>query len=158
MAYPVAVMATALVLLAGGMQIFLERYLEAAVIGLGVMPGDALLRFLLWNRDYSWWVFVPAGMFAGVLLLWLISGRAASLRFRGPERLLLLLPGLGKIVEDLQNYTLTRMLSLLLQHELALPEALTLAGAAAGSVRLERACRGLASEVSQGQTAAGPGS
>ncbi|MFM7921519.1 MAG: type II secretion system F family protein, partial [Planctomycetaceae bacterium] len=46
MAYPVAVMATALVLLAGGMQIFLERYLEAAVIGLGVMPGDALLRFL----------------------------------------------------------------------------------------------------------------
>ncbi|MFM7359788.1 MAG: type II secretion system F family protein [Actinomycetota bacterium] len=158
MAYPVAVMATALVLLAGGMQIFLERYLEAAVIGLGVMPGEALLRFLLWNRDYSWWVFVPAGMFAGVLLLWLISGRAASLRFRGPERLLLLLPGLGKIVEDLQNYTLTRMLSLLLQHELALPDALTLAGAAAGSVRLERACRGVALEVSQGQTAAGPGS
>lgn len=158
LAYPVAVMSVALLLLAGGVQLFLERYLDAAVSGLGVLPSDTLLSFLLWNRQYSWWAFVPAGLFVGLLLLWLLSGRAASLRFRGPERLLLLLPGLGKIVEDLQNYTLTRMLSLLLQHELALSEALSLAGAAAGSVRLERACRGLAAEVLQGQPAAGPGS
>lgn len=156
--YPVAIMATAVLLVSGVLQIFLDRYLDSAVTGLGVQPGALLMSFLLFNRGNPWWVFVPAGLFAGLIVLWIFSGRSTALSFRGPERLLLLLPGLSRIVEDLQNYTLTRMLWLLLQHEMSLTDALPLAGAVSGSGRLQRACLGLAMEVSEGGQLSSSGS
>ncbi|MEY4185368.1 MAG: ral secretion pathway protein [Planctomycetota bacterium] len=156
--YPVAVMATAVLLVMGGLQLFLDRYLESVVAGSGVQPGALLMGFLLFNHDNPWWVFVPASLFAGLIVLWILSGRSTALSFRGPERLLLLLPGLSRIVDDLRSYTLTRMLWLLLQHEISLTEALPLAGAVSGSGRLQRACVGLAAEVSEGRTSASAGS
>ena len=103
------------------------------------------------NSDYPWWVFVFPAVLGFLLIYWMMSGRTARVSFRGPERLLLCLPGLGAMAGDLQSYNLTRMLWLLLQHELPLADALLLAGAACGTPRLERACSGLAREVSQGR-------
>lgn len=150
-AYPLAVLATASVLVCGGSQLFLERYQESVVTGLGVQPGTALMWLLRLNSDYPWWVFVFPAVLGFLLIYWMTSGRTARVSFRGPERLLLCLPGLGAMAGDLQSYNLTRMLWLLLQHELPLADALLLAGAACGTPRLERACSGLAREVSQGR-------
>ncbi|MFN5534374.1 MAG: type II secretion system F family protein, partial [Planctomyces sp.] len=44
--YPVAIMATAVLLVSGVLQIFLDRYLDSAVTGLGVQPGALLMSFL----------------------------------------------------------------------------------------------------------------
>jgi type II secretory pathway component PulF len=111
-----------------------------------------LLEF---NRDVPWWTLIfPAAGFL-LITLWMVSGRAASMNFRGPERLLLLLPGVRSLVRDLQTYTAVRMMSLLIERGLPLREALVLAGGASGSGQLDRACRESAARVENGQSAVG---
>ena len=109
-----------------------------------------LLQLLECNKAAPWWTYIfPVGltMLTG---FWMISGRAATMAFQGPERIFLLLPGVRALVRDLQNYTLTRMLSLLTDRGITLPEALTLAGGASGSVRLERACQEMSQNIRRG--------
>ena len=94
------------------------------------------MQLLEWNREMpGWTLLIPLAGFV-LFVLWMMSGRAAAMAFKGPERLFLLLPGVGALVRDLRYYTLSRMLSLLTERGLPLQEALTLAGGASGSNRL----------------------
>lgn len=54
------------------------------------------------------------------------------------------------MVRDLQFYSLTRMLCLMVERELPLPDALLLAGSCSGNGRLEQACGQAAAQVSAG--------
>ena len=154
-AYPLTVVLVASVLLILFVQKTLELFLET-IQSWDLEVNWILFKLLEWNAAAPWWTYVlPVGL---ILLtgFWMISGRAATMAFQGPEKLFLLLPGVRALVRDLQNYTLTRMLSLLTDRGIALPEALTLAGGASGSQRLERACHEIAANIISGD-GIGPG-
>ena len=148
-AYPLTVVLIASVLLIMFVQKTLELFLET-VQSWNLDVNWVLLQLLECNKAAPWWTYIfPVGltMLTG---FWMISGRAATMAFQGPERIFLLLPGVRALVRDLQNYTLTRMLSLLTDRGITLPEALTLAGGASGSVRLERACQEMSQNIRRG--------
>lgn len=154
-AYPLAVAATASMLLMTVIQGFLDHYYTVTVVQ-GLASISPWLNWLLeQNSRHPLWVFVP---FAAVLVLVGIlnfSGRAAAMAFRGPERLLFLLPGIRMQVWQLQSYALTRMLSLLTSHQLPFALSLRLAGTASGSLAFERACAKVADGSAAGASAAG---
>ena len=153
-AYPLTIVAVAGLLLMLVVQHTLTEFLQT-VYSWHMKINPWLMSILEWNERAPWWTFlIPL---AGLLLivLWTVSGRAAAMAFKGPERLLLLLPGVGALVRDLQYYTLTRMLSLLTERGIPLHDALSLAGGASGSVRLDRACRELANQVQRGDSVTG---
>ena len=152
--YPLTIPAVASLLIVIVIQHALELFLDTIVSwNIEIHPW---LRWLLeFNRDVPWWTLIfPAAGFL-LITLWMVSGRAASMNFRGPERLLLLLPGVRPLVRDLQTYTAVRMMSLLIERGLPLQEALILAGGASGSGQLDRACRESAARVENGQSAGG---
>ncbi|MEN9553749.1 MAG: ral secretion pathway protein [Planctomycetota bacterium] len=149
-AYPMVIVGVASLMLMLVVQHFLTHYYDFAVMQMGVVSDPRLVGLLQWTQQYPAWVFGPPAVLCAVVLFWVLSGRASAMTFRGPEKLLLLLPGLKSIVRDLQCYTLTRMLALLTDNGLTLPESLTLAGVSSGNAVFERTCRGLAAVVSRG--------
>ena len=154
-AYPLTVVLIASVLLILFVQKTLELFLET-IQSWDLQVNWILLTLLEWNTAAPWWTYIfPVGLLL-LTAFWMISGRAATMAFQGPEKIFLLLPGVRALVRDLQNYTLTRMLSLLTDRGITLPEALTLAGGASGSVRLERACHEIAENILSGD-GIGPG-
>ncbi|MFN9719298.1 MAG: type II secretion system F family protein [Planctomycetota bacterium] len=147
--YPMTILATASIL----MMIFLANALQRvfdSVQSLEIAIDPWLLKLLEWNSRYPEWVLVFPAMGIMMFLLWLLSGRASSLTFRGPERLLLLLPGIRSMIRDLQQYTMTRMMSLLTERQVPLDVALVLSGGASGSRKLQLACDELAGEIRKG--------
>ena len=148
-AYPLSVVLVASLLLILFVQRTLGLFLET-IKSWQLDVNRILLRLLQWNQMAPWWTFVIPVSILLLIGFWMISGRAAAMAFRGPERLLLLLPGVRVLVRDLQNYTLTRMLSLLTDRGIELPMALSLSGGASGSTRLERACRELSQNIRSG--------
>ncbi len=148
-AYPLTIVAVASLLLLLFVQHALERIFDAMVT-LGISAHPWLMTVLRWNSDLPGWTLLFP--FFGLLLFgfWSLSGRAAAMAFKGPERLLLLLPGVSSLVRDLQNYTLVRMLSLLIERGIPLHEALILAGGATDTSRLDQACRTAAGRIEKG--------
>lgn len=151
MTYPMIIAGIAWILFVVIMQHTLTVILDTTQ-QLGVVLHPVLTSLLQCNKDHPGWTMaIPAT--AGIMLaFWIVSGRASSMSFCGPERLLLLLPGVGALVRDLQFYTLSRMLSLLIERRLPLQDAMELAGAASGSKSLDAACRRAAAAIRQGDT------
>ncbi|MCA9062268.1 MAG: type II secretion system F family protein [Planctomycetaceae bacterium] len=150
--YPVIILLVALVLFTTIIQSALVRLL-------GMFRSyDVPSPFLEWNASHSEWPLYLLAVLLGMGMLWVISGRAASMAFRGPEAILLLIPGVGAMIRDLRFYTLTRFLSLLVDRRIPLPEALRLSGASTGTRRLDQACATFAQAVEQGQRLPQPSS
>lgn len=154
--YPLLVMGLAVVLFSVYIRSFLARVRVVVVDDFQAPSNGLLVRLLDFDHQFWWWPWlVPA---AGVLclLVWFISGRAASMNFRGPERVLLLLPGVRGMVRDLQFYNLTRMLCLLVERQIPLPETLQLAGACCGNEWLDESCRQAAHKLEMGDKLTAP--
>lgn len=154
-AYPLTVVLIASVMLILFVQNTLEMFLET-ILSWDLHINRFLMTLLEWNQAAPWWTYIfPVGLII-LTTLWIISGRASTMAFQGPEKIFLLLPGVRPLIRDLQNYTLTRMLSLLADRGVTLPDALTLAGGASGSLRLERACHEASAQIRSGD-GIGPG-
>lgn len=153
--YPMTIVVTAAFLMILLVRHCLVRTYDS-ILGLEVQVHPVLLQLLKWNSLYPEWVFIFPAAAMLLLIYWILTGRAASLAFRGPERLLLLLPGVGVLVRDLQQYTMTRMLGLLTDRQIPLDEALILAGGASGSARLQLASERVAEDVRRGASLAKP--
>jgi type II secretory pathway component PulF len=122
----------------------------ATIQDLEVQCSPALVFLLELNRDHSQWLLLVPVLGGVLVMVWMISGRASSMAFRGPEQLFLVLPGTGSLIRNLQFYTLSRMLSLLVEKQLPLPDALRLAGATCGSPGLDAACSRAADQMDLG--------
>ncbi|MEZ6124846.1 MAG: type II secretion system F family protein [Planctomycetaceae bacterium] len=147
--YPVSVLVVALGLFCVFIRQFLLR-VRALFDDPDVLPSDLFAWLTDLDAKYFWW---PATVPVLVLLfavIWFLSGRAQSLTFHGAERLLFLLPGVRGLIRDLQFYNLTRMLALLVDQQMPLPEALMLAGAATGSPEIDATCSRAARAVEAG--------
>ena len=150
LAYPLTILATALVLFV----VFIRRFLREVFYlteDHGIQSSPAFRAALEFDAAYWWWPvsFLVAG--ALLVLYWLVSGRAGSMAFRGPERLFFIVPGVRRMVTELRFYSLTRMLTLMIHRELPLWESLELAGACTGNSDLDNACQRLSDEVKKGE-------
>lgn len=148
--YPMLVMGMAVVLFCVFIRQFLARVRFVMVDSFRASADSLLVQLLDLDRAWWWWPWIFPSVMVLLGAVWLFSGRAASMNFRGPERLLLWLPGVRGMVRDLQFYSLTRMLCLLVEREIPLPDALLLAGSCSGSDQLENACQQAAGKVSSG--------
>ena len=91
-AYPLTVVLIASVMLILFVQNTLEMFLET-IVSWDLQINKFLMTLLEWNQAAPWWTYVfPVGL---ILLtgLWIISGRASTMAFQGPEKIFLLLPG-----------------------------------------------------------------
>jgi type II secretory pathway component PulF len=122
-----------------------------SMLDLQLQVHPVLAWLLQFNEQYIWWPWVLPALGLGLAVLWVMSGRANAMAFRGPEKVLLLLPGVGGLLRDLRFSTLTRMLSLLIDNHLPLPDALRAAGACCGNAALDRACSSTAETMESGQ-------
>ncbi|HIE99605.1 MAG TPA: hypothetical protein EYG03_03680 [Planctomycetes bacterium] len=149
--YPLTIVAMALLLFF----LFVRHFLAA--IGhilddaaAAVQTSSPLRQAIALDAQFWWWPLLFPAVGLLMALTWVVSGRASSMAFKGPEKVLLLLPGVGGMIRDLQFYTLTRMLSLMVERELPLPDSLLLAGACCGNSELDAACQQTASELQKG--------
>lgn len=148
--YPLTVLALAIVLFIVFIREFLVRIRRVILDDVERPDSPVLEAMLNFDAEFWWWPLLIPAAFVICIAIWLISGRAASISFKGPERLLMLLPGVGGMVRDLQFYNLSRMISLLVERQIPLDEALQLAGACCGSDPLDQACTEAAAAIQQG--------
>lgn len=148
--YPLTVMGLAMVLFF----MFVRRFLYSVQYVVLNDPESQTSPLLDWmisfDRHYHWWPLAIPAFAAICLAVWFFSGRAASISFAGPERMMLLLPGVKGLVRDLQFYNLTRMLSLLTDRGLPLTESLLLSGACCGNSSLDNACQNAVADLERG--------
>ena len=148
--YPLTIVAMALLLFFVFIRNFLAAIGDTLDDAATAQSASTMRHVIAFDAQYWWWpLLFPA---VGLLLafLWVVTGRASSMAFKGPEKVLLLLPGVGAMIRDLQFYSLTRMLSLLVERELPLSDSLLLAGACCGNSALDVACQQTARELQQG--------
>lgn len=147
--YPLIVIGMALTMFVVFIRVFLGRvrFVMQEVGG----DGAPLLTWLIeLDAKFWWWPWLFPAMFVVVSIGWFWSGRAESLSFKGPERLMFLLPGVGAMIRDLQFYNLARMLTMLVERQVPLDESLLLAGACCGSDALDTACQNAVKQVRSG--------
>jgi type II secretory pathway component PulF len=156
LSYPMTVAIIAVIMFTLFIQSFLARMTSTFdALGIAMSPWIRYLIDLSISYPYWPWAFPIAA--AIMVLFWTSTGRADAMAFRGPERLLLLIPGVRGILRDLRFYTLTRMLSLLIDRQVSLSEALLIAGSVTGSPALDSACRNAAAALQTGQPIPAPG-
>ncbi len=150
MAYPLVICLIAGALFLFAVRLFLQQVFEV-LVDLGTNMPLFVYHLAAIDERYPHWPWFFPGLLAVIVLLWMISGRAGRMAFRGPELLLLLIPGVRDLIRDLHFYALTRMTRLLVERQLPLPDALTLAGSCVGSLHLESACAAEAECIRRGQ-------
>lgn len=115
------------------------------------VPSAWLIRLTDLDAELWWWPLAIPVLALAAAVIWAASGRAAMLSFRGPERLLLIIPGIAGLVRDLHFYNLSRLLSLMVERQIPIPNALRLAGACSGSQHLDEACQTAAQRLDRGE-------
>jgi general secretion pathway protein F len=149
MTYPLTIVAMAMLLFL----ISIRHFLNAVGRTLNDAAAQSTSTFqyiIALDAEYWWWPLVFPAVCLFLAMMWVFSGRADSMAFNGPEKVLLLLPGVGSMIRDLQFYSLTRMLSLMVERELPLSDSLLLAGACCGNAGLDTACQRTANELQKG--------
>lgn len=149
MAYPLVICVIAGMLFLVAIRRFLQEVF-LVLVDLGSDLSPVVFHIMALDERYPQWTWVVPGGLLLVILVWVLSGRSGRMAFRGPERLLLLIPGVRSLIRDLQFYTLTRMTWLLVERELPLPTALLLAGGCVGNRHLEAACAEEAGRIRRG--------
>jgi general secretion pathway protein F len=140
MVYPIAICVLAGALFLFSIRLFLRRVFEMLVDLGSDIPSVFYWMYAADQRYPAWPWILPCALIV-VLVIWMLDGRNGQAAFRGPGRILLLIPGVSALLRDIRFYTLTRMLCLLIERQLPLPDALMISGCCVGDSHLEQACR-----------------
>ena len=146
MTYPLIVTALAYFLFAVFMVDLLERVRETYEM-LRIQPHWSLEIALEFGEAVAQWWWVPPAVMAAALTWWVMTGEARLMSFRGPSRPLAWVPGIGRVSRLFRLASFSDLLSLMVEHEVPLPEALRLAGKALGDPRLARSTSELADSI-----------
>lgn len=93
-----------------------------------------------------WWFVPPVAFTLGLAWAWWASTRATT-----PSGRRSLFPSALRLAESSRLAVFCDLLALLFEHQVPLPEAVRLAGAASGNARLSTDCHRLAEELAAGQ-------
>lgn len=111
--------------------------------------------FLDWNRQFpNWPLVIPAAVLAFIVVPFFLR-RSGIVGLRGPEKLLLLIPGVRSVMTSLQFFHTSRVLSLLIQNNIPLPDALAISGACSERAGLNSAFRKAAADLANGKLSDG---
>lgn len=147
--YPVLVLLLGYTLFVGFLMFILPKFL--AVFHDFGLPVDRMLTALAWLGYHAlYWVPILPVLLVLALALWWRSGRAAALPGIALGRGLGWLPGIRGLLKQVSAAGYADLLALLIEHNTPLPEALALAGDAAGSPSLAKASRALAEGIAAG--------
>ncbi len=147
--YPLAVF-----LLAYGLFLFIVTVIMPRFIGAFNALGVKLDVSLVWLGaigEYAWyWApWVPIGLLI-FIVGWVGSRRASRIGGAGSFGLLRWFPWIGAMMKGYEAASFADLLALLVEHRVAYPEALTLAGEASGDPALAESSRALAAAVQKG--------
>ncbi len=117
------------------------------------LPWITLSIISLSKTLHNYWPYILGGLFGGLLLLWMYwrFGLGAAQR----RRVLWCMPVFGNLIRSAGLARFTRLLGLLLDSEVPLPEALRLAGQGAADAELGEAALYLADVVDSGRPLTG---
>ena len=87
----------------------------------------------LLNENLWFWVWIPPTCMLLFAVVWLAAGSANVLSLSGSTRWLAVVPGMRRIVQNFRHSLFARLTSILLKHDVPLPDALTLASGGCGS-------------------------
>lgn len=115
------------------------------------IPVQGLLQFLglLGDTVRLWWWILPLCGFVAVFW-WFFTANANLLSLGGSTRPLRWIPGFGRIIANYQYASFSRLLGLLVEHEVGLPQGIVLAAEATGDARMRRSAHAVASAVEDG--------
>lgn len=131
-------------------RVFLHVISKAVQTGGGGFS-RALEQLLVWDRQYSWWPWlIPVSMLLFVIVPFFCRPRGL-LSLRGPEKLMLLIPGVSWLLTNLQFYTASRIFSLLVHNQVPLADSLVIAGASSEHAGLNRSFRAAAQLSERGE-------
>jgi general secretion pathway protein F len=114
---------------------------------------DALLDVLVAAGEtaYLWGTLVPLAVLAIAVAWWWSSGRALLVESTPWTLAVGWIPGVGKLLIESRTALFSELLALLIEHEVPLPEALRLAGAATGDRRTAEATQSMAAAIERGE-------
>ena len=116
------------------------------------MPRTTTIRTLAWMAEYPWyWVPIIPAILAFFALLWTVSGRSGMFGSARSGGIFAAIPGLGSAFRLARTADFAELLALLVEHGVALPEALTLAGEASGSRGLASASAKMRASIELGE-------
>jgi type II secretory pathway component PulF len=121
-----------------------------------------LLGATVWLGDHPryWAPVVPAAL-AGLVVAWVMSGRASALRPGRLTGLIRLVPGMRSVLDLAQTADFADLMALMIEHDVPLEQALGLAAEATGSPRLRASAEAVAGRLRggdpDGEAVAGPG-
>jgi type II secretory pathway component PulF len=101
LSYPLTVVATAILLFLVFIRAFLAR-VHYLINDHDIHVSPIFRSALEYDAAFWWWPIVFPLIGGVFMLLWVGSGRAQSMAFRGPERILFLLPGVASMIRDLK--------------------------------------------------------
>jgi general secretion pathway protein F len=150
--YPVLVLMLAYLLFLGLVVVIIPRFI-GSFESLGVQV-VAPLRWLERIGELApyWWPLGPI-LLVLLALAWWQSGRAAGFRAHSWS-LLRLFPWMGALLADYEAAGFAELLSLLLEHRVPYPQAITLAADATGDAAMSRGARQVAAAVERGRSPA----
>lgn len=154
--YPLMVL-----LLAYGLFVMFVLFVAPRVVGAFAafrLPGLwALAPFRWFEEHLAIWAPIPPVVLALLVIAWLRSGRASTLR---PGRLggvLRLVPGMGSILDLAQTADFADLLALMVDHDVPLGRGIGLAAEATGSPRLRVAASETLARIERGESASEAG-
>ncbi len=150
--YPLIVMMTAYALFVGLILPIMVRMLHATFESFG-MEERGLVRVLvdLSASLATWWWIGPI-CFILIFVWWLIIQRSGSMQFRGLSRPLGWIPGVNAVNQNFRYAAFAKLLSILVEHGVPLPDAISLAAETMTDSQSQHASEQLADDIRLGRT------
>lgn len=104
------------------------------------------------SRHWIWWAWIPPAVVSGLVVWWLVAARYSFLPDRRPSPLLNLIPGLRSILKYWHWANFCELLATLLDHQVPLPAALSLAADATGNTVIHHQMSAVAADLTSGQS------
>lgn len=148
--YPLAVLLFAYVLVLAFFG-YVVPELERTFDAFDIWGQEIMVRLNAFGSYMPYWGPVLPAIVAVAALLWLQIGRAPLLEKNWRTRILGWIPGVRKLLNDTRMTTLAEMLSVLIENEVPLPDALRLATQATGDSQTAENGRQLAEAAERGE-------
>ncbi len=148
--YPLVVFAVAVCVIAftlyRSFPVFMGVYHE-------VFPDDLSLRPLEWLSEHVWYWFptIPSLVLFVLVVLWSRSRRASRIERRSARAFFTRWPTIGRLVHVGRMGVFADTLALLLEHDVPMDEAVTLATSSSGDRRIRESGQVLAERIRRGE-------
>jgi len=148
--YPLIVLAVAFCLIAFTLY---QSFPVIAGVYREVIPDDLSLGLLQWLSEHVWYWFptIPPLVLVGLAVLWFRSRRAWRIERKTSRAFFTRWPTIGRLIHVGRMAVFADTLALLLEHDVPMDEAVTLATSSSGDRRIRESGQVLAERIRRGE-------